>query len=79
MSQRPIKIFCIKIQFSVSQVGSTAFYGVENCRVDSLEFEGSTKKAFAQLTCINNEDISIRMPALLVQLACEDYLKVKFF
>ena len=77
MSQRPIKIFCIKIQF-VSQVGSNAFYGGENCRVDSLEFEGRTKKAFAQLTCINNEDISIRMPALLVQLACEDYLKVKF-
>ena len=79
MSQRPIKIFCIKIQLFVSQVGSTAFYGGENCRVDSLEFEGRTKKALAQLTCINNEDISIRMPALLVQLACEDYLKVKFF
>ena len=43
MSQRPIKIFCIKIQF-VSQVGSTAFYGGENCRVDSLEFEGRTKR-----------------------------------
>ena len=45
--------------------------------VTSLEFDGPKKKAFAVLRSMLDDDIVARVPAVLVMLHDEDYLKTE--
>ena len=70
-------IFFCKFGVSfVVKVGSVATYADQEFRVHHLEFDGHKGKAFATLVCNDNEDVTARMPAIFVKLACDDYLKV---
>ena len=47
--------------------------------VFSLEFDGSREKAFAHLTSVLDDEITVKLPAVLVHLASENYLKNEEF
>ncbi len=59
----------------VLKTGSVAVYGGQDCRVEQLHFDGRRKRAFAVLTSIEDEDITVRLPAVKVQLKSENFLK----
>ncbi len=55
--------------------GSIAAYASRKYRVDTLVFDGRRGKALASLTCLEDEDVTVTMPAVKVRLAVEDYMK----
>jgi L-fucose mutarotase/ribose pyranase (RbsD/FucU family) len=56
-----------------------AMFAGNEFRIDHLEFDICAKEAFARLTRIDNEKVTARMPAVLVELTTEDYLKNEIF
>jgi hypothetical protein len=60
-------------------IGAVALYAGQDHTVTSMEFNGRCRKAFAVLTSSANEDVTTRLPAVLVELKYEDYLKHEVF
>lgn len=59
----------------VLMAGSVVVYAGQDCSVDKLEYDGRRKKAFAILTSYADEEVTMRLPAVKIELKREDYLK----
>ena len=63
----------------IVMAGSVAVYSGRDCSVERLEFDGRRKKAFALLKSIEDEDETMRLPAVKVYLKSENFLKNEVF
>ena len=61
----------------VLKTTSSVVYGGKDWIVSSLEYDGGRKKPFANLTSIADEDVTMRLPTLKLQLNSADYLKTE--
>lgn len=63
----------------ILKIDSIALYSGKDCRVIKLEFDVSRMKAFVAMVAIDDEDETMRLPAVKVHLKIENYLKDELF
>lgn len=63
----------------ILKAGAIAVYRGLDCIVERMEFDGRVMKAFALLKLVMDEDETMRLPAVKVQLKTENFLKSETF
>jgi hypothetical protein len=63
----------------ILMIGCIAVFAGLDCTVIKLEFDGRRRKAFVSLATVADEEVTMRLPAIQVQLKHENYLKNEVF